>query len=236
MSEESKENQPASVEQKHAPSAIQLFLESHGIPLAAAKNMLWTVVTVVLAIVVVIGVFSFRNARARRIEDSSRLLLDAAAQMYQPNSSARIAMLLDRYPSGKNAPLILLTLASAQYAEGNYVVAGSTYDNFLSKYPDHTLVQIAELGKIECREAQQDNLDTVLADYTAFIAKHPGSFLVPQAVFGQGRCLDQLGRLEEARQVYEDFKTANPDSVWKDKIETALTAVETEIKRRAGTL
>ena len=53
-----------------------------------------------------------------------------------------------------------------------------------------------------------------LAAYEAYAKQYADHYRQPAARLGQGRCLEQLGRLDEARAVYEDVMTASPDSAW----------------------
>ena len=44
-----------------------------------------------------------------------------------------------------------------------------------------------------------------------------------QALFGRAPCLEQMGRYQEAKAVYEDFIAAHPDSGWLAKAEEMLS-------------
>ena len=97
------------------------------------------------------------------------------------------------------------------------------------------LVEVAEIGRIQCEEAG-DGPEAALKSFTAFLSKRPDSFLASEAMFGRARCLEQLGRMEEARQIYAEFGTKYTNSVWKSRAEMAMQAVDSEIKRKNGTL
>jgi len=45
--------------------------------------------------------------------------------------------------------------------------------------------------------------------FQRFRREHPRHYAVPQAVLGEARCLEQLGRPAEARVLYEDFIAEN---------------------------
>jgi tetratricopeptide (TPR) repeat protein len=74
-----------------------------------------------------------------------------------------------------------------------------------------------------------------LATYSAFLNEQSGSFLIPSALFGKARCLEQMQKYDEARAVYEDFLTANPKSLWKNDVEENLRQLDRDSRRSAAT-
>ena len=214
---------------KKVPSSLSLFLEAHGIPRSAALNILWIAGTLVASCLAIAAVSGYRHySKTRKTEASTELL--------KATTAANLDVLMKRFGSSELAPVIMLKLAQAQYTEGSYELARRNYQLFQQKYPKHEFIQVSELGLILCDEALPEGATRALESYKKFLAGNPDSFLAPEAVFGSARCLEQLGRLEEARQVYEDFKVGQSDSVWKDKVEKALVSIEMSIKRKEGKL
>lgn len=218
---------------REKPGSIAIFLETHGIPVSTAKSMAVTIGSILLVFLVA-GVFLWRRSHATRLdEEATRELFSARAQ-----TKANLDTLMERCSSSKLAPLIMLKQAQVQYAEGNYDPANAAYERFLKEYPTHELAPVAEFGQLLCREARmnKDDLDSALKGFAGFAAKHPDSFLVNEATFGRARCMEELGRLEEARQVYEDFKVAHPsENIWQERAETSLKIVEAELRRKKNT-
>jgi TolA-binding protein len=70
-----------------------------------------------------------------------------------------------------------------------------------------------------------------LTEYSAFASNHPGDVLEPLARFGQARCLEELGRADEARAIYEECIAAHPDTVWQAEAEQALTALKRRMRK-----
>jgi tetratricopeptide (TPR) repeat protein len=86
------------------------------------------------------------------------------------------------------------------------------------------MADAAALGLAECDEAQF-KLGDALKAYENFAMTRSHSFLYAQAIFGKGRCLEQMSRFDEARAVYEDFITAHPKDPSAQRAETALMYV-----------
>ena len=228
--EEQKSN---SLDDRKIKGSVALFLETHDIPADRAKNL---AVWVGTAILVGLGIifFVWRKSHAAGIdEDAARDLFSSRAQ-----TQAGLDTLMERCSSSKLAPLIMMKQAQVQYSERNYDLAASTYERFIKMYPTHELATAAELGGIFCKEARQtkEDLESSLQGFTGFAAKHPDSFLCNEATFGRARCLEQLSRFEEARQIYEDFKVAHPsDNVWQERADANLKIVESELRRSRQT-
>lgn len=214
--------------QKKVPSSLQLFLESYGIPWTAALRVAAGMAVLMCAGLVALAVAGRRTFAAARAEEASM-------QLRQASTATEVTEVMNRYPSSQFLPLAMLKLAHVSYAEENYNLAYTIYEQFSNKYPDHPLALTSEMGKIFCIEAQGQT-ERALQAFIDFSLRHPDSFLAAEAVFGQGRCLEQLDRKEEARQVYEEFLAAQPRSVWVDRAERALNDVKIELQRKNGTL
>ena len=75
--------------------------------------------------------------------------------------------------------------------------------------------------------------EEALNQYSGFVTENTNSFVRAEAIMGKGRCLQQLGRLAEAKALYEEFVAANPDSAWTQHAETMLADVTRDMKRAA---
>lgn len=211
-------------------SSMSLFLETHGIPVGTAARIAVGVGTLMLVCLVAVFLVWRRSQAARIDAEASRGLLTARTQ-------ANLESLMERCSASPLAPLIMLKQAQTQYSDGNYELSMNTCERFLKQYPKHELAPAAELGLVFCREAFPGGAEDAQKGFAAFIAKNPSSFLVNEAIFGRARCLEQLGRNEEARQVYEDFKVAHPtENVWQDRADAGLRLVEADLRRSKETV
>jgi TolA-binding protein len=176
-----------------------------------------------IAVVVVLAVVFYRGHKASREETANRMLGEA-------RNAQALTAIRTQYPGTAAAKLALLQIAKTQYDAGDYVMAMSSYADFLSQHPKHPMAPMAELGKIHCTEAMGQTADA-LAAYKDFVTRFKDGFLTPLAVFGQARCLQQLRRYDEARATYEDFLAASPKTPWKGEIDDALKQIAREARQ-----
>ena len=221
-----------------APASVPLTTEISKIIGPEASDFLrkylpTILVSVGLAIAIALGFGAWQNHKQGQIERSERLL--SGQPMPEEHLSAglttaRLQMIVDRYPNTPAAPLALLALASQFYASGQYEPARNAYLRLEKEYPQHVFTPAAELGRAQCAEAAF-MVDAALASYEKFIAAHPDYYLTPQAIFGKARCLEARGLFDNARIVYEDFLAKQPQSPWEGQVRSALQILE--MKKRA---
>jgi len=180
---------------------------------------------VAVALVLALGVTVYRGCRARRAEQASQMLGLA-------RSVQHLQEVANRFPGTPAAPVALLGLAKSQYDAGDYVLASSTYADFLKRYPRHSLAPIAELGRLHCLEAMGQT-EAALQGFSAFATNRGDHFLVPLAQLARARCLEQLRRHEDARVLYEDFLVTYTNSPWRGEVEEALSQLRREMRRPA---
>ena len=178
-----------------------------------------------LAVAVFVGVGAYRNYR-------QSLGLRASQALMNASTAQDLERVVSQYGGTPAAPIALLTLASQQFAAGEYAQAKVSYARFRQRFAEHPMNPAAALCEAQCLEAEGD-LQAAREAYGAFLRDHPGHFLDPTAVFGDARCLTQLGRFDEARARYEDFIAANPESGWVPMAETAVEFVEKERRAQA---
>ncbi len=184
-------------------------------------------VTAVLAVLVVlVGIHLIQSRADRRIVEANQRL--ATAQ-----SVSDFEGILADFGKSDVAPLAQLALAKLNFDNANYEQALSQYDQFMVQWPEHEMRQTAELGRVFCIEARghNDALNEAAEAFAAFATANPDHHLAPQARFGQARCLEQLGELSQARAIYEDFITTQPENPWSIRAEELLSAVQRRIDR-----
>ncbi|MFT5241541.1 MAG: putative negative regulator of RcsB-dependent stress response [Kiritimatiellia bacterium] len=190
--------------------------------LESAKELLQryampAIIGVGLALVALIAVNYITTKKTTNAMDASSMLATASGP-------GDLEAIIKDYPNTATAPLAMLHLASVRYNDKDYVLAAETYVSFQEAYPEHAFAPAAALGQIHCDEAQ-GKLDAALTGYSQFNTEHADHFLRTQAVMGEGRTLEQLGRYEDAKSVYEDYIASTPDAQGIDQIESVLEKV-----------
>jgi len=211
-------------------SSLKTKVESYGIRWSTAVGAAVAVGALLVVCLLLAGLILHRNAASAKSAELS-------AQYMTAQSSADLQSLLDGNQKSSLAPVILLKLAQAQFAEGGYDRADASYRTFLDKYPNHSMARIAEMGTIFCAEASgPTGPEKAHSLFMDFAARHTNSFLLAQAIMGQARCLEEMSRWEEAKQVYEEFLVIHTNSAFKTQVEQKLRDADLEIKRAKRTL
>lgn len=216
---ENTSEQPAPQGHHHDELAeLKQIIETYGKP----------AVTAVLVVMISIGAFQMYTTRKQNRADESARQLAAARSI--PDFEA----VYSNYGKTKAAPRALLAVAKLYYDNANYEIASTKYDEFLREFPEDRMTETAELGRIFCLEARNYNaaIEEAAAAYAAFAEANPESFLAPQAIFGQARCLEQLGKLDDARAIYEDFIAKQAESAWVMRAEDLLEQVTLQIEKQ----
>jgi predicted negative regulator of RcsB-dependent stress response len=184
-------------------------------------------ITAILAVAIVLtGSHMVRSHRASQVKR-------AAAALSTARSPTDLESIVADYGKTPSAPLALMAAAKAFYDTGNYDMAAGKYDALLANYGEHPMALAAALGKIHCLEARGDSasLTAAAADFAAFAAANPDSYLSPLAIFGNARCLQLSGDLAAAQQRYDEFLLKHPDGPWRTYAENQRETVDLEIKR-----
>ncbi len=203
---------------------IKQLVEKHGKP----------VVTIIL--IVMIAAVSFQLYTSRKAARAQ----NASDQLSAAQSIPDIEAVLENYSNTPVVPQALIALAKRYFDNANYEIAFTKYEAFISNHPDDRMLPTAQLGRIYCIEARNNEaaLQEAADAYATFAQANPDGYLAPQALFGQGRCLEQLGQLDEARAIYEDFIAKQANSAWSMQAEDLLNQVTRRIakaQRKAGT-
>lgn len=194
--------------------------------LAGLKEFTTPILTGVLAAAVVLGGFQFYRWKKISVANRSSAMLTGAQNLQQLEEVTTL------YPSTPSAPIAQMALASTRFSEGQYEVAQKAYTRFMDMFPDHPLKPQAEYGLAQCLEAT-GYTDQALNAYTAFLDAHQNHYLTSVATMGKVRTLMQLGRLQDARTVCEDYMTANPESAWRPDFESLLASLDQSSREHA---
>ena len=82
---------------------------------------------------------------------------------------------------------------------------------YLTSFPDSELADNARFWLGECHYARGD-FESALAAFTRTIEDYPGGNKVADALLKAGKCLEALGRREQARQTYHEVADRFPSS------------------------
>jgi TolA-binding protein len=211
------------MDQKHAPQHDDLqkkqAIEAHEVKevIGFLKRYGKLIGTGVLAATVtVIASRAYAHHKASKLVNAEQALMNART----PQELAAVA---DEYSSTPAAPVALLDLAKTLFNAGDYAAARAQYENFLKKYKKHEMLPIAEFGLAYCTEADGD-FNGAAIEFAGFAEKHTG-YLHPLAILSVARCMEQAGRIDEARIVLEDFLAEHSGTPWAGNAESALLSL-----------
>ncbi|MDD4871801.1 MAG: tetratricopeptide repeat protein [Kiritimatiellae bacterium] len=211
------ENQEPITSQQESDKQVEFF-----------KTYASQIITGIL-IVAAIGIAVYRY-----YDSSVDAKQEAANKLFSAKNTQELELLVNKNSSTAVAPLALLKLAKMHFNSANYDMALSKYNEFKTKYPQHEMVDVAEMGRLHCLEAR-NQIDDALAGFTTFTSTKTNHFLYAEAVIGRARCLEQSGRHKEAIAVYEDFIAAYPKSTWTSKVEDLITTLKRKLDDKKKT-
>jgi tol-pal system protein YbgF len=99
----------------------------------------------------------------------------------------------------------------ADYVSGNYSLAVTGFQSYLSYYPKSPQAHEAQLLIGESLFLDKKNAEAVTA-YDRVISNYPNSASVPTAYFKRGQALEGLGERDRARESYEAVIKQFPNS------------------------
>jgi outer membrane protein assembly factor BamD (BamD/ComL family) len=215
---------PANTERPDAAhSAVPIELEAIK---GAYQKYGVLVLTAVAAVVLALAGTSLYTSHKRTGEQRASALLATARNVQDMES------VVARYPNTAVTSLAELRLAKVEFNAGNYDGAIRRYESFKAKYPQHALVQGAEMGRIHCLEAK-GQFEQARAAAMSFRSGNADSFLAPEAVFVIARCEEQMGLLGEAKATYENFILAtSTNSPWAPRAEEALDLLKKKLSAK----
>jgi len=179
----------------------------------------------IVAAIVLGGTTWIKRNRAQATQRAAMMLTSA-------RTIQDLEGLMGKYPRSDVAPLAALRLGKMHFDGGAYDLALIQYATFLRDHGDHPQAIAAELGRIHCLEAQ-GRFQEALEGLKRFVMTHPGHFRLPQALLGLARCEEQLGNLEKAKVLYEDFIAGESNGEWKPVFESLLEALDRRLAKAA---
>jgi predicted negative regulator of RcsB-dependent stress response len=198
---------PVITDDTEVSDAIE-FLKENGVAI---------VVGAVIAVAAFVGYSAWQNSKVAQEETALTMLANS-------QTAPQFQEIINNYGETKAAPLAQLSLAASYFDQGQYDLAGQTFKQFETTYPDHELLPVAILGNAQVLESIGNGAEALTA-YDGFITRYPEHYQIPTATFGKARVMEIMGRFDDARAVYEDFIANHPESRWIARAETGLDFV-----------
>jgi tetratricopeptide (TPR) repeat protein len=107
----------------------------------------------------------------------------------------------------------LFANASRARSDGRTADALALYAELDARFPASAEAHAGRLGA-GMLELGRGRADEALRHFRRFLAEAPRTELAPEALWGQARALDRLGRVEEARGVWATLLRRYPDSAY----------------------
>ncbi len=120
--------------------------------------------------------------------------------------------ILEGTSAGKAAPWALFQLGNTLYTAKKYDEAIAQYKDFLDHYGNHPLVPIVRQSIAYAFE-EKGQFDAAV-QYLQDNAPQDNPYFLAQEKWDIGRCLEKMGRQEEARKAYAEAVRLAPQSPW----------------------
>jgi tetratricopeptide (TPR) repeat protein len=199
--------------------------EAHKNELALAVEKTWTWtqsnrqrVTVGLGIFLVLlllgGFFGYQhwaNEKAAWIE--LRRAQYAGAQGQYDVAITQLETINTQFPQTPAWGYGVLLEGDILYRQGLYQRASQSYQRIIDRHAPEALVPFAMTDLGLSQEAARDFAKAIETD-RRFLDSFKDHFLAPQTHAALARCLEALGRKEEAKAAYQQMGTLYPDDVY----------------------
>jgi TolA-binding protein len=157
----------------------------------------------------------------------ARKLYDLAVPEYEK--------FLGLYPGSPERPVALFYMGAA-YRELNRLPAARTsFQSLVSDFPDHELAGPASYGLGEIFFNDKD-FASALPLFHRAAAKVRASALALSARYFEGRCLENLNRKDEARDIYQQVIEAGNPNPFRDDCRLAVGSIFLEAGRKSDSL
>ena len=158
------------------------------------------------------GIYFYRQNQVQAEAGEALSKITAAGMTGGTTAGSTEAMLkvVSDYPNTDAARQSLLLAAGNLFAEGKYKEAQTQFDRFLREYRESSFAGQALLGVAACKDAQSLTNDAIAA-YKDIVDHHSSESVVPQARFALGRLYESQGKLELARDAYQQVAQIDPN-------------------------
>lgn len=144
----------------------------------------------------------------------SNALANRAAEeaLARANDPTGYEAVIKDFPRSNPAADALLLLAAEQRNVGKMEESTAAFRKFLDTWPDHPLAGAALLGIGQNSDAS-GNANAAITSYQEVLARYPGSYAAPFAVFSEAEILLRDFRRDEAGRALNSILAQFPDSV-----------------------
>ena len=157
----------------------------------------------------------------------ARKLYDLAVPEYEK--------FLGLYPGSPDRPVALFYMGAA-YRELNRLPAARTsFQSLVSDFPDHELAGPASYGLAEISFNDKD-YSSALPLFHRAAAKAKASALAVSARYFEGRCLENLNRKDEARDIYQQVIDVGNSNPFRDDCRLAVGTIFLDAGRKSDAL
>jgi TolA-binding protein len=129
--------------------------------------------------------------------------------------------LLRRRPDALEAPEFLFRVGKSQFFLWQFDESIATYRDLIQRFPQSTWAERAafEIGVNDYTRGEQhpggrgpgmESYERAMEAYRGFLKSYPRSELAPQARFGIASCLEELDKLDDAFEAYEQLRATYP--------------------------
>jgi tetratricopeptide (TPR) repeat protein len=122
-------------------------------------------------------------------------------------------------------PWLLLELGNTQYNAKKYNEAILTYEEFIERFDNHTLVPIIRQSLGYAFE-ENGQLKEAVEQFEKIATDTEATFLKAQVKLDVGRCNEKLGQLSPAIAAYKDVINLSPESYWARMAKYRLEDIE----------
>ena len=197
--------------------------EDAEVALAFIKKHRNAVMNVAIAVLVLVVLFSYsRGAKSRAIMDSNRQLAQALvgvdkAEELGAGAEARAVVVAELTRVAKTFPKLRagqsaqLHLAGMLFDSGDWDGAKAEFESIARDFSQDPFVPVALEGSALCLEAKGEYEAAIKALGEARQA-HPDAFNGLEMRLDEARCLEALGRADEAVAIYEEVAKDYPNT------------------------
>lgn len=124
--------------------------------------------------------------------------------VYHPTPAPEFVMLADKFRGTKAANRALLLAGVAFFREGKYAEARAQFERFLAENPRDELAIYARYGVAICAEAM-GKLQEATEILEAMVKAPNAGAIQPRALLALARIHRAMGKIDRARQLYEEL-------------------------------
>ncbi len=178
-----------------------------------AKTLITAAVLLIVVVIIPSAVFYKKHVDRVAIDylDRGLALYEQSRLSGEPNgyldSQVVFQKIINNYALSSSTPIALLYMGNTFYSLDNFAEAKRAFVRFIKKYPNHSLVGLAQRGIAMAAQMGNDYESAVL-EYQKLINNYP-QFVTDDIRINLADCLEKLRRFDEAKKIYEELEAGN---------------------------